>query len=110
MHSSEEEAIGLLNKWKTELASLRVLFTTEGCEMKFDGHIIALQDGMLFIEGPRPCQFWISIAAASFEYREPRETRPVRARISAEIAFVCTLSIRTVGGGECLLKELRRSG
>jgi hypothetical protein len=110
MKAGEEDAIRLLNKWKSELASLRVLFTTEGCELKFDGRVIAVQDGMLFIEGPRPCQFWISIAAASFEYTDPRETRPGRARISAEIDFVCMLCIRPMNGGECQLKELRRSG
>jgi hypothetical protein len=109
MRSSAEDAIRLLNKWKSELASLRVLFTTEGCELKFDGRIIAVQDNMLLIEGPRPCQLWLSLSAANFEYTEPREMRPVKARISAEIAYICTLSIRQADGGLCLLNELRRS-
>jgi hypothetical protein len=108
MRSSAEDAIRLLNKWKSELASLRILFTTSGCELKFDGRILAVQDAMLLIEGPRPCQLWFSINATTFEYTEPRETRPVKARISAEITYVCTLSIRQPDGGLCLLNELRK--
>lgn len=110
MRSSEEDAIRLLNKWKSELASLRVFFTAEGCELKFEGRIIAVQDGLLLIEGPRPCQLWLSISDALFEYSEPREARPGKVRISAELIFVCTLSIRHQGGSLCLVNELRKSG
>jgi hypothetical protein len=109
MRSSAEDATRLLNKWKSELASLRVLFTMEGCELKFDGRIIAVQDNILLIEGPRPCQLWLSISSANFEYTDPRETRSARARITAEITYICTLSIRQANGYLCLLNELRRS-
>jgi hypothetical protein len=110
MRSSAEDAIRLLNKWKSEFASLRILFTTAGCELRFDERILAVQDNMLLIEGSRPCQFWVSLSAANFEYTEPREMGPVKARISGEITYICTLKIRQSDGGLCLLNELRRPG
>jgi hypothetical protein len=75
VHPSHE-AFRLLNKWKNEKTTIRLLLTVSFGAASFVGRVADVEGANIhFLSADGSSEFLLSLIAASFEYQQQRRTR-----------------------------------
>ena len=105
MHSSQDEASRLLQKWKTEGTLLHVIYAGNNMGVNSACVVRELSPSEMSL-GWETGELILSLTGASFEYAEPREA-PAAIKFRSEAKYVCCVTVSLSSGYKCGLYELR---
>ena len=108
MISSREEAMSVLNKWKSESRLIQLLFN--GAAISVFGFILEVSNKKVIVSvGKPPSPLAMSIEfpdEAVFLYGDFREAATPEEQAALSRKFVCSLVINFPSGDRCLFAEL----
>jgi hypothetical protein len=111
MISSREDALLLLNKWKSDACVISFAFI--GVEpldrVYLWGFVTTVSEDSATISSAKDGLFSVSIMLLgnSFSYGDPREASTPKERINLETKYICGFAYKLPTGGQCLFAELR---
>ncbi|MBZ5557407.1 MAG: hypothetical protein LAO77_09065 [Acidobacteriia bacterium] len=111
MMSSLDDAFLLLNKWKTEQASLKVMFVCNEAGFWTVGtlHEVSETPPAFEVHGPSANGFClVDLAGASVTYEDPAEA-PSPVRDFSRARYVDSLQFTLASGDRCVIFQLREN-
>ena len=85
------EAFRLLNKWKSEKTTIRLLLTLSFGAGSFVGKVAAVEGTSVhLLSADGSSDFWLSLIAASFEYRAERDESESTASAKYKRSLIAT--------------------
>ena len=73
MESTREEAVAVLNRWKTNSSEIQVMLAADGIRLGFRGAVAEVSDTSVQILGSNGAEAVLSFAGASFDWGDKRE-------------------------------------
>lgn len=106
MRASMDDVWLLLNDWWSRSVAVRCVLSTDSCLMHFSGRVtlVSTVESTLYLRDDRNNEAEFSLADASAEYREPRESTSPLVNARAR----CGLDVRLKDGNRLCLYELKR--
>jgi hypothetical protein len=111
MISSREDALSLLNKWKSEGSMISVLFvgTAEEDQARLWGFVTEVTEDSATVSSAKDAFFSLSVRLVgdNFTYGDPRDALTREQQLALEAKYVCAFSYQLPSGGRCFFAELR---
>jgi hypothetical protein len=92
MESTREEAVAVLNRWKTNSSEIQVMLAADGIRLGFRGAVAKVSDTSVRLLGSNGAEAVLSFAGASFDWGDKRE-EPIVTRFES-ILTVFLLHLR----------------